>query len=77
MDWALIITDAQYVLQLGELAVAAVKDAAPYVEAAINILVNKTALTDAQRAAFLAQEAAMRAELNETAIAGDAPDFGS
>jgi len=73
MDLAAVVTDAQYVLQLGTMAVSLGADVAPFVTTAYDLLVNKTTLTDAQRAALQTQEDALRAQLDAPSILADAP----
>jgi hypothetical protein len=74
MDLTAIVADAQYVLQLGTYAVQLGQDVVPYVTTAYNLLVNKTTLTDAQRATLQTQEDSMRAMLDAPSIPADAPD---
>ena len=73
MDLAAIIADASYVLGIGKLALSLAQDAAPFVEAAYTLLVNKTTLTPVQRADLLAKETILRGELNAASIPADAP----
>jgi hypothetical protein len=73
VDLAAIIADATAAVSLARVAVQTATDAAPFIELAWDILVNKTTLTDAQRAAMATQEAALRAQLDAPTIAGDAP----
>jgi hypothetical protein len=71
MDLSIIVADAGYVVQIAQLAIQAGEDIVPFVEMAYQILVNKTALTDAQRAELVAQETALRAQLNASNIPAD------
>lgn len=72
MDLSAIVADAGYIATLAQLAIKAGMDAAPYVETLYNVLVNKVALTDDQRAALQTQEDALRAQLNAASIPADA-----
>lgn len=60
------------VLQIGQLAVTALQDAQPFIAMAQQIL-GGTAMTAAQRATMLDQEAALTAQLNAASVAGDQP----
>ena len=72
MDPASIIAEAMSVLQIGQLAVTALQDATPFIAMAQQILTG-TAMTAAQRATMLDQEAALTAQLDAASIPGDQP----
>lgn len=71
MDLTVIVADATAALALAQLAISVGKSATPFITTAYNVLVNKTALTDQQRADMLTQETALRAELNTPSIPAD------
>lgn len=73
MDLALIVQDAGYAVTLAQLALQAAQDATPFVEAAYQLLVQKTALTAVQRQSLQDSEAALRAQLNAPSIPADQP----
>lgn len=72
MELSAVVADAGYVLSLAQIAITTASNAAPFVETAYNLLVNKATLTDAQRATLLTQETALRAQLDATTIPADA-----
>ena len=72
MDIATILADAQVILSLGKLAVQVGMDAAPYIEQAYDIVVLNKPLSDADRQAALAKQAALEAQ-----IATPLPDDGA
>lgn len=73
MDLALIVADAGYAVSLAKLAIQAAQDAGPFIQAAYQLLVEKTALTDAQRTSLQDSEAALRAALDVPNIPADQP----
>lgn len=73
MDPATILADVTAILSVGNLAVQAAEDAAPYVIQAWNLVTTGTALSAADRATLVAQEAALTAQLNAASIPADQP----
>ena len=63
MNLAVIIADAMQILNIGQLAIKALQDAQPFIDMAKQIL-EGNAMTSAQRAAALQQEAALTAALD-------------
>jgi Na+/citrate or Na+/malate symporter len=73
MDPATIIADAAAILNIGQMLAALGGEVIPYMTQAYDILTGKTQLTEDQRAANLAQEASLTAQLNATTLPQDAP----
>jgi hypothetical protein len=67
------IADAIAILNVASQAIAVAADAAPFVEQAIGVLQSKTALSADARAALMANEAALVAQLNADSIPADEP----
>lgn len=68
-----ILADVQAVIGVANIAIQVGEDAVPYITQAYDILFNGATLTADQRAALVAQEQALTAQLNAPSIAADAP----
>lgn len=73
MDPVTIDADVQAIIGIAYLAIQVGEDAAPYITQAYQILFQGATLTADQRAALVAQEQALTAQLNAPSIAADAP----